>query len=485
MTAATAVKYQPVIGVEVHVQLNTRSKMFCGCAVQFGAEPNSLTCPVCQAQPGALPTVNRQAVEHAVRIGLALNCQIASRTKFDRKNYFYPDLPKGYQISQYDQPICFDGWLELLPEQPGDQPVRVSISRAHMEEDTGKSVHMENFSLIDLNRAGTPLVEIVTGPDMHSAAEAHAYLTALKRNLSYLAVSPLNMEKGSLRCDLNVSLRPEGTEGLPPYKVEVKNLNSFSNARDSINYEIERQAKVLATGKFPASETRLWDVTLGETRPMRSKEATNDYRYFPEPDLPVIGIDAEWVEQLRAALPELPDTRMLRLVGEFGLRMGDASQIVDDHELADFFEQTVALCGEPQKVANWVIGEVAPLAADQGKSIIELGVKPSQVAGMIQLLAAGKLNNITAKEVFPALIAQGGEPEAVASAMGKLISNDDGELDRVIGEVIAEFEKAVADYRSGKTQTLGFLVGQAMRKLRGRADPKTLGARFEQLLAAE
>ncbi len=483
MTAATAVKYQPVIGVEVHVQLSTKSKMFCACEVRFGAEPNSLTCPVCQAQPGALPVVNRKAVEHAIRIGLALNCKIAQHTKFDRKNYFYPDLPKGYQISQYDQPICYDGWLELPPNEPGAEPIRVSISRAHMEEDTGKSVHMDSFSLVDLNRAGTPLVEIVTGPDMHSADEAHAYLTSLKRNLSYLEVSPLNMEKGSLRCDLNVSLRPEGTSGLPPYKVEIKNLNSFSNARDAINYEIARQAVMLNEGKFPAPETRLYDASTGETRAMRSKEVTNDYRYFPEPDLPALEVDPKWVEELRAGLPEMPDRRMLRLVGEHGMRQSDASQIVDERDLADFFEQTVALCGEAQKVANWVIGEVAPLAAERGLTVKELGVRPSQIAGMIKLLADGKLNNITAKEIFPAVVEHGGEPESVAAKLGKLIDTDTGELDRVIGEVIAEFDKAVADYRGGKTQTLGFLVGQAMRKLKGRADPKLLGARFEQKLA--
>jgi aspartyl-tRNA(Asn)/glutamyl-tRNA(Gln) amidotransferase subunit B len=479
-TAATG--YEPVIGVEVHVQLATSSKMFCGCPVQYGAAPNTLTCPVCQGQPGALPAVNARAVEMAVKVGLALNCSIATHTKFDRKNYFYPDLPKGYQISQYDRPICHDGHIDLPPPGPGMPHHRVRVQRAHMEEDTGKSIHMDSFSLLDYNRCGTPLVEIVSEPDMHSADEAHAYLTTLKRNLSYLDVSPLSMEKGSLRCDLNVSLRPLGDTSLPGYKVEVKNLNSFSNARAAIQHEIARQATLLNAGRTPEVETRLWDADRGETRAMRSKELANDYRYFPEPDLPALRIDGAWVEDIRGSLPEMPDARVARFTEMLSIKLDDAAFIVGDRDLAAFFEACVAAKAEPQKVANWLTGEVARAMNHRNCEFHELGLRPEQLIQLLQLTDDGKLNNITAKEIFPRVLEGGEMPLAVATAMGKLIEHDDAAVDAAIGEVMAEYPKAVEEFRGGKTQTLGFLVGQTMRKLRGKADPKQLGALLESRL---
>lgn len=483
-SSKTATRYEPVIGVEVHVQLATASKMFCGCAVRYGAAPNTLTCPVCEGQPGALPVVNKRAVEMAVRVGLALNCEIATHTKFDRKNYFYPDLPKGYQISQYDKPICHDGHIELPPLKPGGPHHRVAIQRAHMEEDTGKSIHMDSFSLLDFNRCGTPLVEIVSGPDMHSADEAHAYLTTLKRNLSYLDVSPLSMEKGSLRCDLNVSLRVEGDTRLPPYKVEVKNLNSFSNARAAILHEIQRQAVLLDAGKTPEIETRLWDADKNETRAMRSKELANDYRYFPEPDLPALRIDQDWVKSIRDSLPEMPDARIARFVDVLGMKPDDAAFVVGDRDLAAFFEACVAAGADAKKAAHWITGEVARAMNAKVCEFGELGLQPARLLELMALVEAGRLNNITAKEIFPLMLDSGESPEAVAARLGKLIEKDSGEVDKAIEDVIAEFAKAVGEYRAGKTQTLGFLVGQVMRKLRGKADPKDLGTRLEARLKA-
>lgn len=487
MTSATvdrtATAYQPVIGIEVHVQLSTNTKMFCGCKNAYGEAPNTLTCPVCQGQPGALPVVNKRAIEFGIRIGLALQCQIARHTHFDRKNYFYPDLPKGYQISQYDEPLNYDGELELpITDVDTGALKRVGIERAHMEEDTGKSIHMDDFSLLDYNRAGAPLCEIVTTPCMHSSEEAYQYLVTLKRTLSYLSVSGLNMEKGQLRCDLNVSLRQAGTAGLPDYKVEVKNLNSFSAAKSAIEHEIARQAAMLDAGTTPVVETRLWDEDKLETRAMRSKELANDYRYFPEPDLPALTIEREWVAEIKASLPEMPDKRLARMLEEYKLRQEDAEWLVDDRERADFYEASVALYDNPKKVASWIIGEVGRALNEQSADLHELKVIPEHVAETLKLLEAGKLNNITAKEVFADVIVSGDAPEAVAKRLNKLIEQDDAGTDAVIDEVLAEFDKAVAEYREGKGQALGFLIGQCMRKLRGKANPKDLQAKLKSKL---
>ncbi|MBX3458897.1 MAG: Asp-tRNA(Asn)/Glu-tRNA(Gln) amidotransferase subunit GatB [Planctomycetes bacterium] len=482
MTTATQTDFEPVIGLEVHVQLKTRSKMFCRCEVRFGAPANSLTCPVCLGLPGALPTVNRQAIEHGIRIGLALNCQIAHRVKFDRKNYFYPDLPKGYQVSQYDEPLCFDGELQMPIMDASGNPKICRITRAHLEEDAGKSIHMGHSTLVDLNRAGTPLVEIVGGPDLRSPEEAYVYLTTLKRNLSYLGVSDLSMEKGSLRCDANVSVRPRGQEKFG-VRSEIKNLNSFRAVRAALEFEIRRHVSVVEGGGKLTQETRLWDEEKLETRSLRSKEEATDYRFFPEPDLTTFDVPRDWVQRVQATLPEMPEKRLLRFLHDFKLNRADAEFLVGDKELADWYEAVLKLYDEPRKVAAWVVVEVNRELQERHLEISQLPVTPERLVELIKLLDAGKLNNITAKEVFKAMAETGEGAMATAKRLGRLIEQDEGEVDRAIEDVITEFkDKAVADYLRGETKVLGFLVGQAMRKLKGKANPKDLGQKLEAAL---
>lgn len=478
MAATTKTEYEPVIGLEVHVQLKTASKMFCGCEVKFGSPANSLTCPVCLGLPGALPMVNRQAVEYGIKIGLALNCQIAHRIKFDRKNYFYPDLPKGYQISQYDEPLCFDGVLQMPIHDESGNPKVCTITRAHLEEDAGKSIHMEGGTLVDLNRAGTPLIEIVGGPDLRSPDEAYVYLNTLKRNLSYLGVSDLSMEKGSLRCDANVSIRPRGQAKFG-VRSEIKNLNSFRMVRSALEFEIQRHAKVLEDGGTLSQDTRLWDEEKGETRSMRSKEEATDYRFFPEPDLATFDVPRDWVEEVRASLPEMPEKRQLRFLDDYKLSEQDAVYLVGDKALADFYEACLKLLDDPKKVAAWVVGEVTRELNDRNADIADLKLTPKALIELIKLLDSGKLNNITAKEVFHAMVEDGEGALATARKLNKLIEQDDGAMDAVIDEVISEFaDKAVADFRAGEQKALGFLIGQCMRKLKGKANPKELGPKI-------
>jgi aspartyl-tRNA(Asn)/glutamyl-tRNA(Gln) amidotransferase subunit B len=483
MATAASVEFEPVIGLEVHVQLKTRSKMFCPCEVRFGAPANSLTCPVCLGLPGALPMVNRQAVEFGIRIGLALNCQIAHRIKFDRKNYFYPDLPKGYQISQYDEPLCFDGELQLPISDASGNPKVCRITRAHLEEDAGKSIHMEHATLVDLNRAGTPLVEVVGGPDLRSPDEAYAYLTTLKRNLSYLGVSDLNMERGSLRVDANVSIRPRGEEKFG-VRSEVKNLNSFRAVRSALEHEIKRHTEVLESGGKLSQETRLWDEEKLETRSLRSKEEATDYRFFPEPDLTTFDVPREWVNKVQATLPEMPEKRLLRFLHDLKLNQADAEFIVSDKPLADWYEAVLKIYDEPKKVASWVVVEINRELQEQHLGVDELKVSPTGLAELLRLLDAGKLNNITAKEVFRGMAESGEDALTTAKKLNKLIEQDESVVDDAIAEVINEYrDKAVADYLGGEKKVLGFLVGQAMRKMKGKANPKELGAKFEEALA--
>ena len=478
MTNATKIEYEPVIGLEVHVQLKTATKMFCGCALQFGAPANSLTCPVCLGLPGALPMVNKQAVEFGIRIGLALNCQIDHRVKFDRKNYFYPDLPKGYQISQYDEPLAFDGVLQMPIQDASGQPKVCRITRAHLEEDAGKSIHMEGSTLVDLNRAGTPLVEIVGGPDLRSPEEAYVYLNTLKRNLSYLGVSDLSMEKGSLRCDANVSIRPKGQEKFG-VRSEIKNLNSFRMVRAALEFEIQRHTRELEAGRTLSQETLLWDDEKHETRSMRSKEEATDYRFFPEPDLPFFDVPREWVDSIHATLPEMPEKRLLRFLDDYKLTEQDADYLVGEKALADFFERAVSLMDEPKKVAAWVVGEVTRELNDRNAGIDELTLTPESLIELIKLLDSGKLNNITAKEVFHGMVETGKGALATAKKLNKLIEQDDEAMNAVIDEVITEFkDKAVADFKAGEEKALGFLIGQCMRKLKGKANPKELGPKI-------
>jgi aspartyl-tRNA(Asn)/glutamyl-tRNA(Gln) amidotransferase subunit B len=483
MPTMTTTDFEPVIGLEVHVQLKTASKMFCGCAVKFGAPANSLTCPVCLGLPGALPMVNRRAVEYGIRIGLALNCQVAHRVKFDRKNYFYPDLPKGYQISQQFEPLCFDGELQMA--MPDGSTRVCTITRAHLEEDAGKSIHMDAGSpgggggtLVDLNRAGTPLVEIVGGPDLRSPEEAYIYLTTLKRNLSYLGISDLSMEKGSLRCDANVSIRPRGQETFG-VRSEIKNLNSFRMVRSALEYEIKRHQQVLEAGGELSQDTRLWDEDKGETRSMRSKEEATDYRFFPEPDLTAFDVPREWVEEVRATLPEMPEKRLLRFLHDYRLTEQDSVYLVGDKALADFFERCVALLDDPKQVAAWVVGEVTRELNDRNAAIEDLNLAPEALIELIKLLDTGKLNNITAKEVFHAMVETGDGAMTTAKRLNKLIEQDESAINAVVDEVIEEFkDKAVADFKNGEEKALGFLIGQCMRKLKGKANPKELGTRI-------
>ncbi|MCC6466247.1 MAG: Asp-tRNA(Asn)/Glu-tRNA(Gln) amidotransferase subunit GatB [Planctomycetes bacterium] len=485
MAHATAVDYEPVIGLEVHVQLKTASKMFCGCRVQFGAPANSLTCPVCLGLPGALPMANRQAVEFGIRVGLALNCQIAHRVKFDRKNYFYPDLPKGYQISQHDEPLCFDGELQLpIPDATG-APKVCRITRAHMEEDAGKSIHMDASTLVDLNRAGTPLIEVVGGPDLRSPEEAYVYLTTLKRNLSYLGVSDLSMEKGSLRCDANISVRPRGRQQFG-VRSEIKNLNSFRAVKAALEYEIKRHIRVLEAGGTLHQETRLWDEEKLETRSLRSKESATDYRFFPEPDLNLFDVPRAWVDGVRAALPEMPEKRLLRFLHDYKLARADAEYLVGDRAIADFYEAAVALLDNPRKVAAWVVVELARELNERNCDLADLKLTPATLVELIGLQDAGRLNNITAKEVFRAMVESGEGAEACARRLNKLIERDDSAVQAAIAEVLGEFKDgAVADLRAGKQAAMGFLVGQCMRKLRGKANPKDLPALIEDAIRRE
>ncbi|MCC6236763.1 MAG: Asp-tRNA(Asn)/Glu-tRNA(Gln) amidotransferase subunit GatB [Dehalococcoidia bacterium] len=477
-STATRTAYEPVIGLEVHVQLKTRSKMFCGCERDyFEAEPNSHVCSVCLGMPGMLPVINEQAVAFTILAGLALGCDIPAHSKFDRKNYPYPDLVKGYQISQYDQPLCLGGTLEI----EADGVTRsVQIERIHLEEDTARLLHREgangdSYSLIDVNRSGVPLMELVTRPDMHSAAEAMAFLRTLRQVLRYVGVSDADMEKGSFRCDANVSLRPVGTTTLGN-KVEVKNMNSFRAVGRALEFEIERQARVLSEGGRVAQETRGYIDATGATVSQRSKEEAHDYRYFPEPDLPPLETSRVTVEELRGHLPELPAAKRERFVAQYGLTPDEARQLVETRAGAEAFEQTVALAGpaHARDVAHWLIGDVTRLLGTLGEPDAELTdskLTPAHIAELVGLVGQRAITAATAKEVLQAAFESGEMPAAIVDARGLRQINDDAEIDRVAAEVIDANPQAVADYRGGKEAAVKFLVGQVMRAMRGRADP--------------
>ncbi len=475
--ASTRAAYEPVIGLEVHVQLKTRSKMFCGCERDyFDAEPNSHVCAVCLGMPGMLPVINEQAVAFTILAGLAIGCEIPAHAKFDRKNYPYPDLVKGYQISQYDQPLCLGGTLEI----EADGVTRaVQIERIHLEEDTARLLHRDGangdaYSLIDVNRSGVPLMELVTRPDMHSAAEAMAFLRTLRQVLRYVGVSDADMEKGSFRCDANVSLRPTGTEALGN-KVEVKNMNSFRAVGRALEFEIERQARVLSEGGRVAQETRGYIDATGATVSQRSKEEAHDYRYFPEPDLPPLEVSRETIAELRARLPELPAARRERFVAQFGLTRDEARQLVETREGAAAFEETVALTGteRAREVAHWFIGDVTRLLGtlDADAQLADSPLTPAHLAELVALVADRAITAATAKEVLQAAFESGDLPSVIVDARGLRQINDDAEIDRVAAEVIEANPQAVADYRGGKEAAVKFLVGQVMRAMRGRADP--------------
>jgi aspartyl-tRNA(Asn)/glutamyl-tRNA(Gln) amidotransferase subunit B len=461
--------YETVIGLEVHAQLKTKSKMFCACGTVFGLPANTQTCPICLGMPGTLPVVNKKAIEMAIQAGLALNCTINSKNRFARKNYFYPDLPKGYQISQYEAPICENGWVQIAD---GNSTKKIRIKRAHLEEDAGKNVHETGTSgsRVDLNRAGTPLLEIVTEPDMRSADEVVAYLKMLRDILVYLDVCDGNMEEGSLRCEPNLSLRPVGKKEFGT-KVEMKNINSFKFVKDAIEYEVKRQTKVLNEGGKIHQETRLWDTDRGETAVMRSKEEAHDYRYFPDPDLVPTQISDEWIGELKEMVPELPAVRRKRFAREYGLPEYDSDVLTSSKALADYFEQCVKLFNQPKTVSNWVMGELLRELGNSGTVVENSPVSPERLVSLLKLVEAGTISLKVAREIFPELYASGKAPEEIVKAKGLTQVSDEGALAKIIDDVIAKNPQQVAQYKGGKEAVLGFLVGQIMKASGGKANP--------------
>ncbi|MGH7230724.1 MAG: Asp-tRNA(Asn)/Glu-tRNA(Gln) amidotransferase subunit GatB [Nitrospiraceae bacterium] len=475
--------YEVVIGVEAHAQLLTRSKMFCACGTVFGLPANSQTCPICLGMPGTLPVINQQAVEMAIRTGVALNCSIRPMNRFARKNYFYPDLPKGYQISQYEAPICENGWIDLAV---GGASTRVRIRRAHLEEDAGKNIHAggagQAMSQVDLNRAGTPLLEIVTEPDMRSSDEVVAYLKSLRDILVYLEVCDGNMEEGSLRCEPNLSLRPAGQKAFGT-KVELKNINSFKFVKDALEYEIARQTKVLSEGGKINQETRLWDVEKGVTAVMRSKEEAHDYRYFPDPDLVPLSIAQDRIEEVRKALPELPAARHKRFSSEYGLPEYDAGVLTASRPLADYFEACVKLFDHPKTVSNWVMGELLRELNNTGTAVAVSPVSPERLVSLLKLVDNGTVSLKVAREIFPELYVSGKTAEQIVQERGLTQVSDEGALETIIDEVIAKNLTQLAQYRGGKEQVLGFFVGQVMKASGGKANPGKVNELLKKKLA--
>jgi aspartyl-tRNA(Asn)/glutamyl-tRNA(Gln) amidotransferase subunit B len=470
--------YELVAGIETHVQLKTRTKLFCSCAIRFGAPPNTQVCPVCLGHPGSLPVLNRQAFELAVKAALALNCTIAPFTKFDRKNYFYPDLPKNYQISQYDLPFSSAGWIEI------EGGKRVRLTRAHLEEDAGKLIHEENGSrsLVDLNRTGVPLVEIVTEPDLRSADEAYQYMTSLRTILVYAGVSDCDMEKGELRCDVNLSVRPRGQEKFGT-KTEIKNLNSFKFAKAALEYEFARQVRALESGERIVQETRLWDVEKAMTRTMRSKEEAHDYRYFPEPDLPPLKVSADWVEKVRASIPELPAAKRVRFQKDYGLTDYDAKVLAASREMSDFFERAAKLSGKPKPVANWLVNELNKILNERKLEMAQLKATPEALVELIALVEAGTVTGATAKEVFAEMVDSGASPAQVVQAKGLGKVSDSGAIEAAAKAAIEGNPKAAADFKAGKEAALKSLIGGVMKATKGRADPKLAEETLRKLLS--
>ncbi len=468
--------YEIVIGLEVHAELKTESKIFCSCATEFGGEPNSHVCPVCLGLPGVLPVLNETAMDYAIMAGLALNCTIAEFSKFDRKQYFYPDLPKAYQISQYDLPLCKDGWIEIDVEGNPDQVKSIGIIRVHLEEEAGKTVHSgagildSDYSMQDYNRCGIPLIEIVGAPDLRSPQEAKDYLEKLKTLLQYTGVSDCKMEEGSLRCDANISLRPKGQKEFGVL-AEIKNMNSFRAVQAALEYEAERQARLLDSGEKMVKQTRTWDEVKCVTVFMRSKEEASDYRYFPEPDLVPMSINRDRVEQLRQRLPEMPDSRRKRYVKQWGLPEYDANLISGSLAMAEFFEAAVAEYGEAKTVSNWVMVELARLLNQERIELESAKLKPAQLAKMLKLIDAGTISGKIAKAVFEEMFFTGKDPEAIVAEKGLVQISDSGELTALAVKVLEANPKSVADFLAGKEQALGFLVGQMMKETKGRANP--------------
>jgi len=485
--------WETVIGLEIHAQLSTDSKIFCGCATRFGDEPNSNTCPVCLGLPGALPVLNRRAVELGARAALALGLHINQQSIFARKNYFYPDLPKGYQISQYDQPFSANGELEIMTAERDEgghpiewRPKNVRITRLHLEEDAGKNVHeglpdVDRYSYIDLNRAGVPLAEIVTEPDFRSSWEAYDYVNHVRRSLQWVGASEADMEKGNLRCEANVSVRRVGEEKFGT-KVELKNLNSVRFMQRAIEFEVARHIKVLESGGTLTQETRLWDDRAMETRVMRSKEEAHDYRYFPEPDLPPLIVSGEFIDKVKHSMPELPEERRKRFADQYGLNFSDASQLVADRSLADYYEDTVKASGNARASANWIRSELLRELEAAGLSAANSPVTPDNLGKLIKLIDEGKISGKQGKDVLVEMFKTGKDADAIVEEQGMVQVSDTGEIDSLIDEVIAANPEQLASYRSGKESLIGFFVGQVIKASKGKANPKIVNERLRAKL---
>lgn len=478
--------YEIVIGLEVHAELKTQSKIFCSCSTAFGAEPNTQVCPVCSGFPGMLPVLNEKAVECAIKAGLALHCEIAEFCKFDRKNYFYPDLPRAYQISQYDMPICQGGYLDI--DVDGEKR-RVGITRAHLEEDAGKLVHQGDitttpFSLVDLNRSGIPLLEIVSEPDMRSARQARAYMEKLRSILLFAGVSDCKMEEGSLRCDANVSVRPWGQQELGT-RAEIKNLNSFRALERAIEYEAKRQMEAIEDGEELVQETRTWDEVKGVTRSMRTKEEAHDYRYFPDPDLPPLRIGRDRVDMIRGSMPELPEQAGQRLINQYGLSQYDADLITQSPQILQFFDETIKLHPDAKAVSNWMMGDLMRLLNQNGMEIQDALVKPALLAEMLDLLNDGTISGKMAKTVFEEMFASGKNPQTIIKEKGLVQISDADALLPLIDEIVNNNPKVLQDYKNGKEKAFGFFIGQVMKATRGQANPEMVNKLLRERLDRE
>jgi aspartyl-tRNA(Asn)/glutamyl-tRNA(Gln) amidotransferase subunit B len=477
-------KYEPVIGLEVHAQLSTVTKIFCGCPASFGAPPNTNVCPVCLGLPGALPVLSRKAVELAIRAGLALNCQVRPASRLARKNYFYPDLPKGYQISQYDEPLAEHGFVDILVD---GRKKRIGITRVHMEDDAGKSIHdgfkdSDRYSYVDLNRCGTPLIEIVSEPGMRSSDEAYAYVTELKQVLQFVEASTCDMEKGHLRCDANVSVRLKGAEKFGT-KVEVKNLNSFRFLKMALDYEIPRQIAALESGGRIEQETRLYNVDTGQTVGMRSKEHAHDYRYFPEPDLVPLRVSERWLGEIRAGMPELPQQKRARFIESYGLREYDAQVLTLTRAVSEYYEIVSQVSGDPRSAANWVMGELMGALNAQGKQIGDSPVSAEQLGQLVALIRKGEISGKLAKEIFLKMFASGESAAEIIEREGLRQISDAGALEAIVEQVLTANPKQVEQYKGGKAPVLGFLVGQVMKASRGQANPAAVQDILKEKLA--
>ncbi len=474
-------KYEAIIGLEVHAQLLTDTKIFCGCSTKFGNAPNSNTCPVCLGHPGVLPVLNKKVVEFTVLMGLATNCTINRHSIFARKNYFYPDLPKGYQISQYEEPICENGFVEIHPKN--SESKKIGITRIHMEEDAGKSIHDQNTStLIDVNRCGVPLIEIVSEPDIRTPEEAYLYLTKIKQLVQYLDICDGNMEEGSLRCDANISVRLKGDDKFG-VKTEIKNMNSFRNVERAIEYEVNRQIELIEDGENIIQQTLLWDADTNEAYPMRSKEEAHDYRYFPDPDLLPVEVDDKWLKELKSSLIELPDEKLNRFIKNYELPLYDSEIITNIREFADYYESIIAVTNEYKLASNWLIGDVLSVLNDKKLSITEFSISPENLGKLINLIKEGTISSKIAKEVFAEMLNNNSDPETIVKEKNLVQISNPEELLSIIKQITEKNPEQVSDYKSGKEKVFGFFVGQIMKETKGKANPKLVNELLKQILS--